>query len=278
MSKNKDQDTEKPKRVQKLVEDLAEICNEKHKYYATKAQEFGYARDVFTDIKDVFIHLPYDEPLLGSAENSLKKFKQFIEAKESSQQFKTDISSTAYFFGTSVTVSGSIIDPNIKIFETYNRTKPPSFWPQDRSENYASRLDKLNFELGKVYRSVWKTFFGMTENPERAALYQMRQAYDHFFDILAPDNEVRKSKYFKRKSQGNVDTIHRKERIHYAAHTKVKDNNFRDLLLEQDDYIIELYKRLNMAHKRDSLKREEAKEVLDAMRLMLEQWIDGIGL
>lgn len=224
------------------------------------------------------MHIPYDEPLLGSAENSLIKFKQFIEAKETSQQFKTDVSSTAYFFGTSTAVTGSVIDPNKKIFENYNIPKPPSFWPQHRSETYAFRLDKLDSELGKVYRSVWNTFFGTIENPERTALYQMRQAYDHFFDILAPDNEVRESKFFKRKTENNPDKINRKERIHYAANTKIKDNNLRDLLLEQDDYIIELYQRLNIAHKRSSLKRQEAKEILDTMRTMLEQWIDAIEL
>jgi len=278
MPQNKNKDIGRPKRVQKLAEDLAELCDDEQKFHATKAQEFGYARDVFSDIKDVFVHIPYDEPLLGSAENSLTKFKQFIEAKKSSQQYYTDVSSTAYFFGTSTAVTGSIIDPNKKIFETYDIPKPPSFWPRDRIETYALRLDKLDNELGKVYRSIWSSLLGNQENPERAAMYQMRHAYDHFFDIIAPDAEVRQSKYFTKKPGNNPNQVSRKEKIHYAATEKVRDKELIELVLEQDDYIIKLYNRLNKAHKRGTIDRREATEILNSMRTIFEQWIDAIEL
>jgi hypothetical protein len=278
MTSNNKKDINRPKRVQKLAEELAELCGKEQTYHATKAQEFGYARDVFTDIKNVFVHIPYDEPLLSSAENSLINFRRFIEAKKSTQQFNTDVSSTAYFLGTSTVVSGSVIDPNSKIFEVYNIPKPPSFWPRDRIEQYALRLDKLDTELGKVYRSTWSSLLGNKENPERAAMYQMRQAYDHFFYIIAPDDEVRKSQYFQEKVDKPHDRVSRKERLHYAANLKIKDQDLHDLLLGQNDYMIELYQRLNKAHERSSIDSKEAKETLNAMRVMLEQWIDAINI
>lgn len=109
-------------------------------------------------------------------------------------------------------------------------------------------------------------------------MYQMRQAYDHFFYIIAPDDEVRKSQYFQEKVDKPHDRVSRKERLHYAANIKIKDQDLRDLLLGQDDYMIELYQRLNKAHERSSIDSKEAKETLNAMRTMLEQWIDAINI
>lgn len=278
MSENNKNDINRPKRVQKLAEELAELCDDEQKYHATKAQEFGYARDVFTDIKDIFVQIPCDEPLLISAEDSLIKFRRFIEAKKNTHELNIDVSSTAYFFGTSTAVTGSVIDPNRKIFEVYNIPKPPSFWPLNRFDKYALQLDKFDCELGKVYRSIWSSLLGNQENPERTAMYQMRQAYDHFFDIIAPDDEVRRSQYFRKKTDGDPDRVSRKERLHYAANTRIRDQALRDLLLGQDDYMIELYQRLNKAHNRGSIDSKEAKESLNAMRTMLEQWIDAINI
>jgi hypothetical protein len=106
----------------------------------------------------------------------------------------------------------------------------------------------------------------------------MRQAYDHFFGILAPDKNVRESPYFQQKSKGDPNTVSRKERLHYAANTKIKDNDLKELLLAQDDYIIKLYKRLNKAHERSSIDSKEAKETINAMRTILEQWIDALNI
>ncbi len=41
MSGNNKNDLDISKRVQKLAEDLAELCDDEQKYHATKAQEFG---------------------------------------------------------------------------------------------------------------------------------------------------------------------------------------------------------------------------------------------
>jgi hypothetical protein len=212
------------------------------------------------------------------AEQSLIKFREFIEEKEKTQEYHTDISSIAFILNTSVAATSSFIEPKGELFEIHNSPNPPSFWPQDKNEKYAARLEKLDYELARVYRSVRNSFFGNKENPERTALYQMRQAYDHFFDILAPADKVRASEYFKKKADNDPDKVYRKERLHYAANAKVKDTTWRELLLKQDDYIIGLYDRLNIAHKRSSLERKEVKEILDAMLTILEQWIDAIGL
>lgn len=275
MSDNSKNDINRPRRVHDLAKDLADLCYERQQYHAQKSQEFGYARDIFTDIKDIYLKIPSNEPLLGSLESSLTKFKQFVQAK---QDLQTDVSSSAYFFGTSTAVTGSFFDPSKKIFETYDIPKPPSFWPRDRVKLYASKLDKLDNELGRVYRSIWTSLLGNQENPERAAMYQMRQAYDHFFDILAPDKTVRESPYFQQKTEGDPNTVSRKERLHYAANTKIKDNNLKELLLAQDDYIIKLYKKLNKAHKPGAIDSREAKETLNAMRTVLEEWIDAIEI
>jgi hypothetical protein len=171
MTEDKECDVYRPRRVKELAEDIAELCDGEQKHHAQKAQEFGYARDVLNDIKDIYVHIPCSEPLLKSAEDSLIKFRNFIEAKKGAQGSYTDISSIAYFLGTSTAVTGSAIDPTFGIFKTYNIPQPPSFWPRDRLEQYASQLDKLNLELGTVYRSIRSSLYGNEENPERAAMY-----------------------------------------------------------------------------------------------------------
>lgn len=278
MSENKKHDINRPERVKKLAEAIAELCDSEQKHHAKKAQEFGYTRDVFTDIKDIFMHIPCNEPLLISAEDSLIKFRNFIEEKKQTPKYSTDVSTIAYYLGTSTAVTGNVFDTTMGIFEVYNIPKPPSFWPRDRFDKYALRLDKLDCELGKVYRSIWSSLLGNQENPERAAMYQMRHTYDTFFAIIAPDDKVRESLYFRKKTGKEPEKVSRKERLHYAANMRIKDQALRDLLLGQDDNMIELYHKLNKAHKRGSIDSKEAKEILNAMRTMLEQWIDAINI
>ncbi len=151
---------------------------------------------------------------------------------------------------------------------------PPPSWQPDRQELYAYKLENIDSELAKLYRSVWQLFYGGTENAERAALLSMRQLYDHFFEKIAPDEQVRSSPYFTLKEGENPNQIYRKERIRYAANEKVKNEEISRILETQADSIVEIYNGLNKLHKRGALKSEEVRRILIAMQTIIEQWLD----
>jgi hypothetical protein len=107
-------------------------------------------------------------------------------------------------------------------------------------------------------------------------MFQARQAFDEFFQLLAPDEDVRNSKFFKRKKGLKPDQVSRSERIQYAAHFCVQDEILAESLAVQADHVVEIYKRLNKAHKRGILERENVLEDLKSMLGVLEQWVDAL--
>jgi len=118
--------------------------------------------------------------------------------------------------------------------------------------------------------------YGTRSDPERVALYEMRQTYDHFFACLAPDEEVRKSKYYHEKSGNDKGKVFREERILYAANKHIKDSEKAKTLIASADHMLEVYNSLNRAHNRGELNKVKAFRSLEEMRTILEDWIDAI--
>ncbi len=65
--------------------------------------------------------------------------------------------------------------------------------------HYAERFSVFDNALGKTYKEIDETLYGTISDPERATMFVVRQLYDHFFQVLAPDEEVRASKYWRNK-------------------------------------------------------------------------------
>lgn len=142
----------------------------------------------------------------------------------------------------------------------------------------AERLSKLDPQLGKVYQQIWESLYGTTAEPERTALYQMRQAFDHLFEILAPDDQVRKSAYFVKKEGNKPDQVDRKERLQFAAFSRVAYRPQAQTLAASSVQLLEVYQALNQAHKRGELSREKARTALFAMQSFLQDWADALKL
>jgi len=68
--------------------------------------------------------------------------------------------------------------------------RPCPFLEDSLEAGYARRLGQLNPSLGQTYQSAWNAYFAEPHDPGRTALWEMRQTYDHFFDVLAPDDAV----------------------------------------------------------------------------------------
>lgn len=269
-------DPERPRRIEKLCEDTARACDNIQQLYSRNAQDAGYARTIIKDVGSYFGKLP-DEPSLENIEASLLKFRAYVKAKSDEITNLPNFSEQAYTVATSTATSASVMSGFI--YKTYEVPKPPQqIHLPHRNEDYASKLDRIDPELGRTYRSVWETFYGTTESSGKNALFAMRQVFDHLFDKLAPDDEVRRSISFKPKEGINPNQVYREERIRYAAQTHVKDKALADLLESEANLIIKTYKKLNEAHNRGPLDSSKVKDVLMSMKQIIERWIDALDL
>jgi len=195
--KNK-QDPDRPKRIAKIAGDLSDLFDEQQKFHANKAQEYGYSRDVLRGIAKEICNVS-DSPTFFSAEMAFNKFKLFAKAKEQEiKKLDFDVSTTTFALSTTVVASSNLssFHGTLGYQKRLNYPKLPPSWAPDRRASYGTKLGKIDPELMKLFRAIWQSFYGSSDNPERIALGCMRQLYDHFFEILAPDCEVRNSPYF----------------------------------------------------------------------------------
>lgn len=154
--------------------------------------------------------------------------------------------------------------------------------PVDRSrhERNIGRLAKLDGVLAEAYAECWQAAYATTAEPERAALYQMRQVFDHFLELLAPDEQVRASEIWKPKAdegESGWGKVHRLERIHYAVN-QLGDSQHAATLEAMATHMVATYKALNKAHSRTQIKSDSARSTLSEMDVIIEKWLDALGL
>jgi hypothetical protein len=273
MANNKD--IKRPSRIRKLCKTIAEKYGKLQKRIMEKSKECGYARDVFDQAGEKFKEVP-DNPIFIGVEETLKKHFEYMQQQEQEHYSlfgTTSVSGTA--FSTASTASTSayfVINPQM-----VSLNPPFDRYSEAKTKEYSAKLSKLNPELGRIHGSVWETFYGTAEAPEKNALYAMRQTFDQLFRIIAPDEEVRKSEYFiPKKSPKEKNQVYRIERLKYAANSKVKNKKLADLLTSQAKQTLEVYDKLNKLHSGHKLDRTQAREILASMSSILEGWIDAV--
>jgi hypothetical protein len=187
---------------------------------------------------------------------------------------------------------GQLIEPAIPVFSTSaaaaiatcNSFCPgkvlkysPCPYLEDSDENiYASKLDLLNHVLANVYRDAWQALHTDALDPGRPFLWQMRQVMDHFFKLLAPDDQVRDSVHWSPKSGDKPNAISRPERYMFAAHRWVTDPQLRNVFVESAKEVYNAYQKLNKAHDRNSLDHKRAEEIFISADAIVRRWIDAI--
>lgn len=276
-----DKDADRPRRLADKAKEISIFFGERQRYYAARAQDYGYSKDIFQALGASFDKIS-DNPVFLATEKSLGKFHEFMQTREAqANKYQFNVSSASYALASTVssTVSTvSISDVQVWLNNKVQPLTPPPNWSKDHVESYAKKLDMLDPELGRIARSIWQSFYGGTDNGERASLFLMRQLYDHFFSVLAPDDDVRKSTFFKKKDGKQPLQVHRKERLQYAAFFRVSDKSLGELLSDEVDQILETYERLNKLHSRNPLIPNDVKNLLMPMQAVIEQWINAIGL
>lgn len=273
-----DKDAARPGRIAEQALDLAAYLQERQRQHAERARDLGYASDSFRELGTFYGSVP-DSPLLSHTEQSLVRFKRFVEEREARfDAIKYDLPSIVYATvatstGTATaTAAGTLYDPDLSV---PCPVKLPPQWPKDRVERYAAKLERLDPELARVARGVWQSFHGGSETAPRESLAVMRQLFDHFFALVAPDGRVRCSKFFSPKEGNNPNQVHRDERLRFAA-SLVPDRALSDLLDSQVHEVLGTYEQLNHLHKRGALERLATRETIRAMWAIMERWIDSI--
>jgi hypothetical protein len=271
--------------IDELLDIVIKELDELHATFADGAKLLGYARDSLTEFKPFWVGLDgasrentslvpvvsggmdilvsLSEELIGVKERLGNSFASLYSASGTVDSFLASSAATS----SAVSVSGlSQLDYKPNPFALKNK------------ESTADRFAKLDPSLGATYRQLEETLYATRSDNERAALLVIRQIFDHLFDILAPDKKVRTSKYWTSKEGDRPDQIYRIERIKYAAFTHIADPLRAKSLAATSKQMNELYALLNEAHTRGELNVDKARKALRAMKSMLDEWADALGL
>jgi hypothetical protein len=275
-----------PEEIKRLFEESKVAADKLHRRYTQGAKLTGYIRDRLEANEPYWVTLadcsPEDPDMdmtIASGEAFLRSYKQqlnYLYGQLSDQSASL----------TTLASSGSTFDANtaslcdvIPIFQGKELEHQPC--PFIEQGDYSSRerqLEKLDPSLARTYSQVWEALHGTRSDPERTALYLMRQTYDHFFYVLAPDDKVRQSKVWKEKEGDKPELVTRAERIEYAALTHIKDEGWAKLMSSSAKPILKVYSELNQAHKRGELNPTKARRAVLAMDKVISDWLDALDL
>ncbi len=150
---------------------------------------------------------------------------------------------------------------------------PPTLPPKDEAKDVEATLRRLDPALLATYLGVREALYGTRSDPERAALYEIRQVFDHFFSILAPDDQVRESKYWRPQDGDRPNVVTRDERLRYAANTHARTPILARTLIGSSRHMLSVHDALNSAHKRGELDVNKARTSIREMDILLRQWI-----
>lgn len=268
-----------------LFGETEKSADELHKKFSDGAKFTGYIRDRIVAAKPYWVSLsekcgsdPEVAPTLSSGIDFLNAYNQQLNDLNASLQYNEKRL-------ISIVGSGEVFDVNTASIADVNPVqgfyfehKPCPFTDHGDTESRAMQLEKFDVSLAKTYRQVWEVLHSTRADPERAALYLMRQTYDHFFGILAPDDKVRQSNGWEKKPGDKPDQVTRIERIEYAAHAHISDQIKAQIMIASAKPILKVYMALNQAHKRGELDPNKARNAIYAMDKVLSEWLNTIDL
>ena len=148
-----------------------------------------------------------------------------------------------------------------------------------KHKEYEERLRLMDASLGRTYGELVEVVHATAKDPTRSGMFMARQLFDHFFDILAPDSDVRSSKFWRPKSideSSDQNAVWKSEKLDFAVAHRVRDEYRRQTLSAMSRQTIDLYNLLNKAHTRGPIMEVQASRAVESMIRLLQQWIDSI--
>ena len=273
-----------PDDVQRAFDAAEKKAAESQELHSQAAQHAGYIREVIHVTSPFYVQIAQMAEDIPELRDVVASGLYFIKSMDS-ELYQTNTQarpilnrlsgmsdSAEIFCGTSGTITPSI----------YSKVVIPSFEAPPlliaKESNIEDKLSAIDPALADTYREIGQIYHGTTADPARAAISMMRQAFDHLFGKLAPDDEVRKSPYWKPKKDAEPNQVTRRERMIYTAYTYIRDPARAKTLIANIDNILETYKILNELHKRGALAEEQARRALKTMSKFIETWAEAIEL
>lgn len=275
--------TDDPEKPEEIIDEITYELGELHDDLVEGAVKVGEQIERFTGLRRVWVGLSqsstvdpdavhiYDSGVnvLSSARDEIFDLKAQIGPSLGLIDKITPASDTT----VSVTsVTATIFAPGITLPTT------PAFSMSDRYSSTREKLTVIDEALAQTYEEIREVLYGTRSDPERGALFLLRQSYDHFFGALAPDDDVRASPFWQEKGGDTPNLVTREERIQYAASTHIGDTTTAARLASSAKHITDVYRALNRAHERETLDQEKAWAALTEMQTIIETWVEEIDM
>lgn len=271
--------------IEELVDEFDKLqfkLEQIHDKFIDMTTRFGFASDAARNAKKNFefisFHLdehPEYAPIISSAYTQVVLMNQTLHGFDLELlEISEGITSISGSLMTTCSTSGSIIST---IDDDYKSSLiTPSFLITD-STSTCDKLSRLSLPLANTYKEIEQVFYATNADNTRAALSMMRQTFDHFFAIVAPDDDVRLSEFWEEKTNEDIpDLVTRREKIRYAIATRIKNQKNAEALTNNIDLIVKSYKVLNRLHERDGLKEDSAKQALSSVKYFLEEFASNL--
>lgn len=270
--------------IQKAFDEMDLTLEEQQRKHISFAKNIGHTRDVFSNIRPQVLKIlekssttPDIYPMVSDGMKFLFDYREELKCVDGmlipvEREMNSLHSSTGSFAGT---VSAFTRVANIY---PYDPIKPlPEISKRGGDEKYRQFFGKLDPALLNSYDQVWQTYYGTQADNERGSLFMIRQVYDHFFDLLGPDEKVRASTHWSRKTGEKPNQVYRSEKYAYVAASFVRDEKRAATLISSLKTVLHLYKEANDAHIRGELDNIKAQMTIKAMDDVLKDWIDEIS-
>lgn len=253
-----------------------------HKEIIEKDQIIGYGLAALANTKENYVTLLNDpnksmeiKPLVSSAYYQVRAIRNEVKSinAELVPPFKL-LEGLVLSVSVSNATSGSVV-MGIDPFQAPPPDIPAFMLP--KKSVVIDILNTLDPALAKSYIEIDQVLFGTEADNVRASMSVLRQTFDHFFNILAPNIKVRRSQYWKpKKVKGKEDIIYRDERIKYAIAVHVKNLSRANTLKADLRNVLKAYKILNKLHKRGELNAKQARQALFSVKRFLEEFSQAI--
>jgi len=214
--------------LDQVFKDTLEAAERIHTKIMFLAEDAGYMVQAISTAKPQLDELlnkantdPSIYPFVASAIDTLQSIKGDLNSLDKmTGEYFIKISPTVNSIGTFSSSTGSGTALFIPNYKQEQFSPPPN---RGLRRDYSAKLKILNPTLAKSYNQVWQIYFGTTSEPHRAALFMMRTLFDNFFAWIAPDEEVRNSKFWKIKERDKPNQIWRSERLAFALEKNIKE-------------------------------------------------------
>lgn len=276
-----------PEEVSGIFNRALNEADQIQKYHRESAAAAGHVKAILTTTMPYWVNLAAQQTaanspfaqIVSSGVHTVTALSSSLGSIKMDQAEKArleSVSLSASFFGSNTVATSSLAPLNGHTDFRVDAVPVPNYYAANPS--LAQRFRKIDRSLEKVCAEIWEAMYATNADPVRAATYMLRQTYDHLFGALAPDDEVRKSPFWKEKGQPRPDLITREERLNYALAKHVKNEDAQKLLSAEFKQMTDLYGELNRAHTRGELNEAKARGALNSLFSYLVSWADAIGI